>query len=97
MRRHITTPQGERIIYGTQTSLGNGDWLDLGSKKSFQEFVQDANEHISGDFIERMKGWADSQHIQKHIDYGKGRLRALNELGENSYKQLIRIMKKFRI
>ena len=44
-----------------------------------------------------MKGWADSQHIQKHIDYGKGRLRALNELGENSYKQLIRIMKKFRI
>ena len=97
MRRHITTPQGERVIFGTQTSLGNGYWLDLGSKKSFQEFVQDANEHISGDFIERMKGWADSETVQKHIDYGKGRLRALNELGENSYKQLIRIMKKFRI
>lgn len=97
IRRIIRTPEGEKVIYGNKLNLGHGDWLDLSAKKSFQECVQEAREHISEDFIERLKGLLSAEELQRYKDYTNKRLHSLNELGENTYKQLIRIMKKFRI
>ena len=97
IRRHIRTPKDEKIIYGTKISLGNGDWLDLSTKKSFQECIQESTELISDDSIEFMKRIGDAETVERHIDFVNKRLRSLNELGENAYKQLIRIIKKFRV
>ena len=97
IRRIIRTPEGEKVIYGNKLNLGHGDWLELNAKKSFQEFVQETRKHISEDFIESLKGLLDAEELQRYKDDANRRLRSLNELGENTYKQLIRIMKKFRI
>ena len=97
IRRIIRTPEGEKVIYGNKLNLGHGDWLELNAKKSFQEYVQETREHISEDFIERLKGLLSAEELQRYKDYANKRLHSLNELGENTYKQLIRIMKKFRI
>ena len=97
IRRIIRTPEGEKVIYGNKLNLGHGVWLELNANKSFQEFVLESRKHISEDFIESLKGLLDAEELQRYKDYTNKRLHSLNELGENTYKQLIRIMKKFRI
>lgn len=95
--RYIRTPKDEKIIYGTKISLGNGDWLELSAKKSFQECIQETAERISDDSIERMKKVENAKTVERIIDHVNKKLRSLNELGEDAYKQLIRIIKKIRV